>query len=306
MIRVRVTRAQLSDLVEKECPGWSESAQVLKRRVQQGGTVRRQDDIWNRVKLVFMRLQGFKCAYCESALPQADRDSLKHVALASDVDHFRPKGRVQPWPTEDVLARRSDLDYASRVRSGPARGYARLAFDPGNYVVACKVCNSSYKRDHFPIAGRPDRRSLQRERLNAHEQPLLLFPLGDANDDPERFLTFDGWLVKPRPTRGQARLRARVTIDLFELNTRESLWRERAWVVVALWPQLEDAQRGGVDTSAAHRVVEARQRGEGPHAACARAFVRLHAHDPARAQRLYESAREYLGSIEPAAVPPVG
>ena len=76
----------------------------------------------------------------------------------------------------EILDRRPWIGaYAAGIGMGNPAGYPRLALDPFNYVVSCKVCNSSHKADRFPIAGHPEPRATDRLALDAAERPLLLF-----------------------------------------------------------------------------------------------------------------------------------
>lgn len=116
----------------------------------------REDDFdkakWRLFSWHLFDLFDHKCAYCESR--------TRHVA-PGDVEHFRPKGKGDDHP-----------------------GYWWLAYDPQNFLPACKECNSSRKRSAFPISGAA--RATCREELDA-EDPLLLDPY---RDDPRPHLRF--------------------------------------------------------------------------------------------------------------------
>jgi 5-methylcytosine-specific restriction endonuclease McrA len=297
MIKIGVARAVLLARITAHNKFWLRRAPERARRAIAARHVDERDGAWSAIKSVLILLQHHKCIYCESPLAKAADDATERISVDYDVDHFRPKNRVTPWPTEAEQRRRPHLDYAARVRLGARAGYVRLAFDPANYVVACKVCNTAYKRDRFPIAGRPDSRSLHRSTLDARELPLLLFPFGDDGDDPEAFLAFVGPIVVARATRGHARLRARTVIDFFELDTREDLIEARCHVLTLLWPQLELAANARrAERVRARAFLTAALEDGFPHAACARAFVALHARDRRGARRLFEAARSYLTS----------
>jgi hypothetical protein len=239
LIRIPIAPADLLAEIEATSPGWRRRAEVQRRKVVAAGKSGDGDGIWSEIKAVYIVRQQHKCGYCEVPMAKTGSGSSHKVAVDYDVEHFRPKNRVTAWPAPDVLARRPGLDYAARVRAGAAQGYLRLAFDPFNYLVSCKVCNSSYKADRFPIAGTPDTRSRKRATLARRERPLLLFPFGHDADDPQRYLDFFGVLVRPKPPRGHDRLRARTVIDFFELDTREDLLEGRAQIIMLLFPQLE-------------------------------------------------------------------
>jgi hypothetical protein len=302
MIKIRISKRALLDRIAAAKPRWLANAKIRARRAVAALHVNEADGTWSAIKSVFIELQHHKCAYCESPLAQPSAGATDAMSVDYDVDHFRPKNRVTPWPTENVRRRRGGLDYASRVRSGAKAGYVRFAFEPGNFLVACKVCNTGYKRDRFPIAGRPDTRLLGRMKLDAKERPMLLFPLGAGADDPEKFLAFLGPIPRARPSRGLARLRARTIIDFFELDTREDLLEARCHVVMLLWPQLEIRRTScGVSRMRARAFVSAARADRFPHAACVRSFVTLHEVDRRTARRVFEAARAYVTSREPSA-----
>jgi hypothetical protein len=195
MIRIEAADSALMEAIEKKKKGWLETAKKKLKAARLAGKVGDKDGIWSEIKEVFILLQDFKCIYCESPMPKVESTSADKVAVVYDVEHYRPKNRVTPWPSADVIARRPAVQaYEASVASGAPAGYLRLAFDPLNYVVSCKVCNSSYKADRFPIhaGGKPNSRATKRAALDAAEKPLLLFPFGEDGDDPGEYIGFDG------------------------------------------------------------------------------------------------------------------
>jgi hypothetical protein len=186
MIKIRISKRALLARITAAHPRWLAGAKVRARRAVAARHVDEADGTWSAIKSVFIDLQHHKCAYCERPLARPSDGATDAMSVDYDVDHFRPKNRVTAWPTENVLRHRGGLDYASRVGCGAKGGYVRLAFDPTNFLAVCKVCNTGYKRDRFPIAGRPDTRLLGRAALDAKERPLLLFPIGAGADDPEK------------------------------------------------------------------------------------------------------------------------
>lgn len=302
MIRVVVERDELLAAIEEVSPGWRAEAKKRTREAKAARRVEEGRGTWSEIKVVFIRLQEHKCIYCEQAMAMTASGSADFVAVDYDVEHFRPKNRVTGWPSATVLERRPNLDYADKLQAGVADGYVRLAFDPTNFVVSCKVCNSQYKADHFPIAGTPQSGLINRKLLDARERPLLLFPFGAWGDDPAEFLTFVGPVIRPKPKRGHARLRARTVIDFFELDTREDLFVQRATILVTLFPQLE-ARTGAatlLERTRAEKFVDALRRGPAPHAACARAYIDLYDANPRVAKELYDASIEYVVSKDPA------
>ena len=175
---------------------------------------------WSDVKPVFMAFQANKCAYCERQL---------ETAHELDVEHFRPKSQVTAWPGPPAP-----------LANGRPDGYWWLAYDITNYCVACKPCNSGLKSDYFPIARAPGAADADVQALNATEAPILIFPLGDQDADPESLIGWAGITPVPRAAAGTAEhLRAEATIAFFNLAGREMLDRQRANEVLVLWLFLE-------------------------------------------------------------------
>ena len=295
MIRYDISDADLRARIEAESPGWLKrasrrTAACRKKRAFDGG-----GPIWSDVKPVYMRLQHDKCAYCERKLEGEPYGRIEH-----DVEHFRPKNGVKAWPDDRIRAeRRIDYDFPTGRDWG--QGYYLLAFHPRNYITACKSCNTPLKSNYFPIAGR--RRGPQADdpaRL-APEQPYLLYPLGDRDDDPEEVLTFDGIVPKPSKRSGHRRRRALVTIDFFELDTREELLRGRAEKVRELKLALIVEESSGpspADKALAERTIAGLQSERSPHSNCVRSFLRLYRRDRPHAEAIFQAAMEYLESLD--------
>jgi hypothetical protein len=233
-----------------------------------------------------MQLQGGqKCAFCERKL-----ESQEFGAGEQAVEHFRPKGRVMPWRATEAVRKRS-IPIAT-VKKGQ-NGYYWLAYHPFNYSAACHPCNSSLKGDRFPISGTyaatGDPRSLQAE------EPLLIYPLGDFDDDPEDLIEFNGASPVPKHKSGRKFHRAFVTIEFFRLDDsvgRGNLFKERARIICAL--------QGALDVLAGQPTASRKARAEAildrlimsnsPHSNCARSFLRLAKSDPNAAASLADAA----------------
>ncbi len=210
MIRYPVTQAQLEADVDAASPNWRQRAQERTEAFRLTGKYEEPPaPIWSEIKAVFMRVQHDKCAYCERQLA-----AEKHGKIEHDVEHFRPKSVVRAWPSAD---RDSPLVYSFSTGGDFAEGYYLLAYNLLNYAVACKPCNSDLKSNYFPIAG--NRISGQDDPRNLTvEQSLLIYPLGDLDEDPAELIRFDGYVPVPAScdNTSYAYQRARVTIDLFE------------------------------------------------------------------------------------------
>lgn len=165
--------------------------------------------------------QRGKCIYCESLL----RGDYGHV------EHFRPKGGYSCYPD-------------SRVRRP---GYYWLAYNWSNLLLSCSVCNTSFKRSHFPLADESKRRIATRD-ISA-EEPLLINP---SAEDPARLLKYRQHILSPRTGLSESdRRRAFTTIELLGLNSRPDLVAARRAVYESFrrWRRvlrLADALAGSV------------------------------------------------------------
>jgi hypothetical protein len=213
------------------------------------------------------------------------------------VEHFRPKRTIKTWNLPTSLANMGVVVAPSPPGSG---GYYLLAYDVFNYSASCNPCNSALKRNYFPVGKVHKLKAVRPERLSA-ELPLLLYPIGDFDENPEDIIRFHGVSPQPVPASGPGRSRALVTIEFFQLDSpkRKNLLRERALVLVALHPALETlADRGRPSArSTAQEVVEGFTASHAPHANCARSFRSLHARDAAEAQAVFDRAARFLASI---------
>lgn len=299
MIRIAITEADLWARIRAAEPTWERRAKERTAKVVQQGRVDDGDGIWSDIKQVFMELQGWKCMYCEKPMPRPDANGGASGKVEYDVEHFRPKNRVQAWPTERAKTSRR-IDYAARLRSGAANGYVHLAFDPWNYGVSCKVCNSELKGDRFPILGEAAPKAKQRRALDAAEVPCLVLPIGDDGEDPEAWLEWLGPTVRPRPAlAGDERVRAMTLIDFFELDTRPDLLLGRCQAIVVLAQWLQRPKTNGK----AKAMIAAMTASNAQFAGCLRDFQRLFVSDRDTALQWYVLALEYVASKEPALFP---
>lgn len=113
---------------------------------------------YNVAKPALVRAQGAKCCYCEQQVE----------GKYDDVEHFRPKAG------------------AGRGPGFPTTGYWWLAWSWTNLLLACKSCNSEFKRTQFPLA--PGSIVLvPPQQPPGGELPLLLDP---ATEDPIDHIQF--------------------------------------------------------------------------------------------------------------------
>lgn len=212
--------------------------------------------IWNKVRAVYVRLQHQKCAYCERLLSDQEKVPAGH---GRPVDHFRPKSL-----------------------------YPLLAHEPLNYAASCVDCNSALKKFQFPIEA-PSRLKAHTDlRKLKQEKPLLIYPIGDVDDDPESLITFVGYTATAVFQSGYRHRRARKTLELFragpvETVTRRELLVERAQQICLIWQNRRSPRKF-------LRYLEP----ERPHANCCRSFIKLLRSDPTQAREIYQYADEFL------------
>jgi 5-methylcytosine-specific restriction endonuclease McrA len=234
MIGYRITQTELEQRIRTQKADWLNRAKTRTATFRQQGRYEEDSSIWSEVKVVYIRLQGnAKCAYCERKLEAEERGKGEQ-----DVDHFRPKSQVKSWKMPKSLA---DLGIKTSAVPNEKRGYFLLSYHPFNYAAACKPCNSALKRDYFPIADAYNLIGEDPKQLKK-EKPYLIYPIGDWDTDPEQLIRFHGVSPQPVAVKGYRRHRALVTIEFFELdnvNRRKNLIRERAVIIIALFPQLE-------------------------------------------------------------------
>ncbi len=284
MIRYEITTGELRRRIEEQHPGWLVRAAQRTAQFQAASEYAESSSIWGEIKSVYMVLQYNKCAYCERCLSDG--------SIENDLEHYRPKRSVEPWPAPS----KSAYDFAT----GPAmpEGYYLLAYHPLNYATACKRCNSNFKLNYFPIAGQRVS-GLPTPQDYTDEMPFIPYPIGTSDESPETLLTFDGIIPLPNPhaTEAQQR-RAQVTIDFFGLATREDLRRERARVVQQLDMAWLLLQHGTSDDRAlAQERVALSLAVSEPHTNCARCFHQLQQASPALAHTLAKAATALLNAV---------
>lgn len=289
MIRYDAASAgRLEAAVRRDVPTWERRAKLRSAKISKAGEYSEKTSIWSEVKATFMRLQHSKCAFCERKF-----EDPQYSAIEFDIEHFRPKGTVVAWPDP---VRHAKLTYEFPTGGTHPRGYYWLAYDLKNYAVACKVCNTILKLNFFPIAGQRGA-PLSTVANLAAEHPLLCYPIGDIDDDPEGLITFEATTAVPVQQADYLRERATVTIDFFELNLRDQLHRERAQLISLFAPALRAVSDGTAskeDQAVAARMGDSRL----PHAACVRAFKRTWQADRLLAERIATACKAFWVSDE--------
>lgn len=147
------------------------------------------------VKSQLKQDQNGKCAYCERYF-NGDYGA---------VEHFRPKAGYQIVGDKNLYQ----------------PGYYWLTYDWDNLLYSCSECNTSYKRNFFPLADEVQR-DIAHENVD-QEQPLFLNP---AKDEIGDYLEFHRYLVVVKDT-APLKEKAEKTIELFHLNDRKILVERR-------------------------------------------------------------------------------
>ena len=289
MIRYDITEEDLHRRIDELNPRWRADTAKRTERFRQARRYDETKGVWGRVKAVYMGIQHNKCAYCERKLEGGAPGDADFGRIEHDLEHYRPKSSVRRWAAPDQLS-------GYRLGGESAKGYYLLAYHPRNYLASCKTCNSTLKSNCFPIAGRRNTRGGDPVRL-ASEKPLLPYPLGHVDDDPETIISFEGVSPVAVANRGHRRHRAEVTVAFFKLDVREELLRGRAGVIsfMVLALRLSDSQLPA-DRLLAEQSVNILIANNSPHAACARSFRRLYRSRPVRAMDLARLALAYLNS----------
>jgi hypothetical protein len=308
MIRYRYTERQLKadiladDVAKGRRNGWLNSAKRATALLRKNPKKKPRPN-WSKVKSVYTRRQHGKCAFCERLLGEHELASVEF-----DVEHFRPKNAVMPWPPQETIDELAlPRDFPRSPGSGP--GYRLLAYHHLNYASSCKTCNSRLKGSYFPIAGRHRFRGTDPVRLQRTERPYLVYPLGDFDDDPEDLISFQGFLAVPSKASHSTyqRDRARVTIAFFRLNEeRDDLILLRAKQLEDVLTKIEAMEFSRSRRKRAEYWEDLQRLGHESHhhAGCVRALLRLYGKPsdrPAPASRrqamLYlELARQYWRS----------
>ena len=133
------------------------------------------------------------------------------------------------------------------------------------------------------------------------EKPYLIYPIGDFDDDPEELIRFHGISPKAVQNHGHQRARALATIEFFKLDDkrRKNLLRERAMIIVALFPQLKLAhdRHDAQSAAKAKALIDAFTSPRAPHTNCARSFRDLFLKHRAEAQAVFDGASAFVLSI---------
>ena len=151
---------------------------------------------------------------------------------------------MKPWQVPSrLLAHGVAVQQPTDGSSEP--GYSQLAYSPFNYAIACKTCNSTLKKNFFPIEGTRDSTATDPARIDG-EKALLIYPIGAVDKDPEQLIEFEALSPVPKSASGFDRRRALVTIEVFHLDDstrRRPLFKQRAYLLRLLHHELEGEAR---------------------------------------------------------------
>ncbi|VVN49231.1 hypothetical protein [Pseudomonas fluorescens] len=286
MIKYAITQTALNDEITAIAPRWSANATKRTQKLVRLGCFKEKTSIWSQVKPVYMKLQLNKCVFCERQF-----ESPQYGTIEFDLEHFRPKSSVLVWPDSQ---RHANLNYAAATGNVSQAGYFWLAYEPLNYAASCKVCNTTFKLNYFPIAGARGAVNAPLASLS-DETPYLCYPIGTGAEDPETLVTFIATIAVPTQPRGPQRLRGQIIIDFFGLNDREQLHRDRARMIALFGPALL-AQAQGIASHSDLQLIDKMTQPNLPHCSCLRAYKRLWTTDAGLAQRIFEQCREYMFS----------
>ncbi len=286
MIHYSFSKDDLWDLINSDVPNWERRSVRRANKVIKAGHYNEKTSIWSEVKSVYMTLQKNKCAFCERQFESPDTGKIEF-----DLEHFRPKSSVKLWPDPLIHPK---LSYSLPTGAASTAGYYWLCYDPFNYAASCKICNTIFKSDYFPVQGARGAAPTSSEDLQ-DENPYLCFPLGEYGEDPERLVTFKATVAVPTfeesadPFNHQ---RGQVIIDLFGLNDREQLHRERARTIAIFGPSFDAREKGtaGPDDL---EIIRRASLPDIPHASCLRAFSHLWSVDPVLARETLTKCQMY-------------
>lgn len=283
MIRIETSADDLKDQINSHNSGWLVKAKKKTDELESDPT-KNVTSIWSPIKQVFTKLQNSKCVFCEKL--------IENQPIEQDVEHFRPKNNVKRWHVPQWMEEDEDV-IVNQPSSGSEDGYRLLSYNYLNYAAACKTCNSTRKRDLFPIAG-PRKNNSKNPNTMKAEKAYLIFPIGDIDDDPEDLIEFFGLSPQARKSSGFGRKRALVTIELFKLDDfdeRPYLFKTRAKNIWLLFKCLRQIDTGNTAEKAEGQIVaDFLTSPASEHTNCLRSYRRLYESDLIEAESVMQEA----------------
>ena len=277
MIRYAITKATLDADITTTNASWFADAAAVLAGLPAPPASKDFKPLWSKIKQLYIDLQNSKCCFCEKPL---------EGKIEQDVEHFRPKAEVKPWKVPAQLAAEG-LSVQQPADGSAEDGYSQLAYQPFNYAMSCKTCNSTLKRNLFPIEGTRDSASVDPSTMKA-EKALFIYPIGSFDTDPEDLIGFEALSPVPRNASGYGRRRALVAIEVFRLDRRRDLMKQRAYLLRLLYLELEGkANAAAAAKRAEHQnAIDALTGPEAPFTNCMRCFAALYGTDPIRAGQI--------------------
>ncbi len=275
--------AYIEGLINAHNATWLTRAAERTDTYKTAGKVTHSSHIWSEIKEVYMKMQGNKCAFCESELEGKTSGKGVH-----DVEHFRPKNRITKWQSSP------EFNTLGIAITDPAvsAGYHLLTYNLLNYSIACGPCNQAIKRDRFPIKGNYNTAMENPSTESDAEVPLLLFPIGQDDDDCEDLISFEGAVPTVLTTNGLPFERAITTIEFFRLgraDVRGKLFKERCLKIITI-----NGILAGLDPANFDNILKNMIADYSDHASCGRSYVELLKNDKRKAAEVLNEAREFI------------
>jgi uncharacterized protein (TIGR02646 family) len=262
-------------------------ATARKRAISEGLKRPSRERLWRDLAVELGKLKKGKCWYSESKNPASDKD----------VDHFRPKGRVDEDDSHE--------------------GYWWLAFAWQNYRYSSQWCNqkrndtasgtSGGKRDSFPLSPGSFRARQETDPWESEEVELL-----DPTDpDDWKLLTFrpDGYPIPAKPEGTPEHRRAKTSILIYHLHCKELVDDRRplAGQIKRLVEELEALRPNIVNDPQIKKIFKMRQgdllraiHSDSEYSAAALAYARAEIHTTRYGRPI---KREWLEEMIWSAVP---
>ena len=201
------------------------------------------------VKAKLLEAQFNKCCYCESNIGSTS---------PGDVEHYRPKAYSQQ----------------DRGQSKIFPGYYWLVYDWDNLFVSCEICNSSHKKNYFPLSN-PNARARDHSGDLTNEEPLILNP-GECIDSCNH-ISFHCELAKGITKAGKT------TVEMIGLN-RHPLQESRLEKLALLKHlcnivRILESRNGNdaqISIEATQKLIQAYASRESEYSAMASEFLKQH------------------------------
>jgi len=269
MIRIEISADELGGLINDADSGWLDRAEEKTAELEADPSIK-ITSIWSSIKKVFTTLQHSKCVFCEK--------EIEDQPIEQDVEHYRPKNSVRRWIVPQWMEDDEGIT-VNQPSSGTESGYSLLAYNYLNYAASCKTCNSTRKRNFFPIAGQRTCDSKSPATMNS-EKAYLIFPIGDIDENPEGLIEFYGVSPQAKKNSGFGRKRALVTIEIFQLDSvdkRRYLFKARArWIWTLFQCLLQIDNGNSTEKLQAELVADHLTSPASEHTNCLRSFRKLY------------------------------